>query len=59
MNHWTTIDLGTTVLVARKIDPFKTYSVEDLESMYDLLSSMNLTPSRMSSTPPVPLWTTT
>ena len=40
MNHWTTIDLGTTVLVARKIDPFKTYTVEDLDSMYDLLTSM-------------------
>ena len=40
MNHWTTIDLGTTVLVARKIDPFKTYTIEDLDSMYDLLTSM-------------------
>lgn len=40
INHWTTIDLGTTVLVARKIDPFKSYSVEDLDSMYDLLTSM-------------------
>lgn len=40
MNHWTTIDLGTTILVARKIDPFKTYTVEDLDSMYDLLTSM-------------------
>lgn len=40
MNNWTTIDLGTTVLVARKIDPFKTYTVEDLDSMYDLLTSM-------------------
>ena len=22
LNHWTTIDLGTTILVARRIDPF-------------------------------------
>lgn len=40
MNNWTTIDLGTTILVARKIDPFKTYSVEDLNNMYDLLTDM-------------------
>ncbi len=40
MNHWTTIDLGTTILVARKIDPFKTYTVDELNSMYDLLTSM-------------------
>ena len=40
LGTWTTIDLGTTVLVARKIDPFKTYTVEDLDSMYDLLTSM-------------------
>lgn len=59
MNHWTTIDLGTTVLVARKIDPFKTYTVEDLDSMYDLLTSMKSDAHRMSSTPPVPRWITT
>ena len=40
MNNWTTIDLGTTILVARKIDPFKTYTVEDLNNMYDLLTDM-------------------
>ena len=40
MNTWTTIDLGTTVLVARHIDPFKTYTVEQLNDMYDLLSAM-------------------
>ena len=31
LNHWTTIDLGTTILVARRIDPFKTYTVDELE----------------------------
>lgn len=40
LNSWTTIDLGTTLLVARRIDPFKTYTVEDLNNMYDLLTSM-------------------
>ena len=43
LNNWTTINLGTTILVARRIDPFKTYSVEDLNNMYDLLSDMKLT----------------
>ena len=43
LNHWTTINLGTTILVARKIDPFKTYTVDELNSMYDLLSSMKST----------------
>ena len=43
MNNWTTIDLGTTVLVARKIDPFKTYTVDELNSMYDLLTAMKST----------------
>lgn len=43
MNNWTVIDLGTTILVARKIDPFKTYTVEDLNNMYDLLTSMKST----------------
>lgn len=43
LNNWTTIDLGTTILVARRIDPFKTYSVEDLNNMYDLLSDMKST----------------
>ena len=40
MNHWTTIDLGTTLLVARRIDPLKTYTVDQLNSMYDMLTSM-------------------
>ena len=43
LNHWTTINLGTTILVARKIDPFKTYTVDELNSMYDLLSGMKST----------------
>ena len=43
LNNWTTINLGTTILVARKIDPFKTYTVDELNSMYDLLSSMKST----------------
>lgn len=43
MNNWTTIDLGTTVLVSRKIDPFKTYTVDELNSMYDLLTAMKST----------------
>ena len=43
MNNWTVIDLGTTILVARRIDPFKTYTVEDLNNMYDLLTSMKST----------------
>jgi hypothetical protein len=41
MNHWTTIDLGTTVLVARMIDPFRTYTVEDLDGLYDLVTCLN------------------
>lgn len=40
MNQWTVIDLGTTMLVARRIDPLKNYTVEDLTSMYDLLTAM-------------------
>lgn len=40
LGSWTTIDLGTTLLVARRIDPLKTYSVSDLNSMYDLTSAM-------------------
>ena len=43
LGTWTTIDLGTTVLVARKIDPFKTYTVDELDSMYDLLTDMKST----------------
>ena len=43
LNHWTTIDLGTTILVARRIDPFKTYTVDELDSMYDLLTDMQST----------------
>ncbi len=31
------------ILVARKIDPFKTYTVDELNSMYDLLSGMKST----------------
>ena len=40
LGSWTTIDLGTTMLVARRIDPFKTYTVDELNSMYDMLTSM-------------------
>lgn len=40
MNHWTVVDLGTTLLVARRIDPLKTYTVAQLTSMYDLLSAL-------------------
>ena len=43
LNNWTVINLGTTILVARRIDPFKTYSVEELNNMYDLLSDMKST----------------
>ena len=40
LGTWTTIDLGTTRLVARRIDPLKTYTVDQLNSMYDMLTSM-------------------
>ena len=40
LGSWTTIDLGTTLLVARRIDPLKTYTVDELNSMYDMLTSM-------------------
>lgn len=40
MNSWTTIDLGTTMLVARRIDPLKTYTADQLNQMYDLLTTM-------------------
>ena len=40
LGSWTTINLGTTMLVARRIDPFKTYTVDELNSMYDMLTGM-------------------
>lgn len=40
MNQWTIIDLGTMLLVARRIDPFKTYTIAQLTSMYDLLTAL-------------------
>ena len=40
LGSWTIIDLGTTLLVARRIDPLKTYTVDELNSMYDMLTSM-------------------
>lgn len=40
LGTWTTIDLGTNLLVARRIDPFKTYTVEELNNMFDLLTDM-------------------
>lgn len=40
MNQWTVVDLGTTLLVARRIDPLKSHTVEDLTGMYDLLTAM-------------------
>ena len=43
MNHWTVVDLGTTLLVARRIDPLKAYTVDDLTGMYDLLTAMKST----------------
>lgn len=43
MNQWTVVDLGTTLLVARRIDPLKAYTVDDLTGMYDLLAAMKST----------------
>lgn len=43
MGTWTTIDLGTTLLVARRIDPLVSYTAGDLATMYDLLTSMKST----------------
>lgn len=43
MNQWTVVDLGTTLLVARRIDPLKAYTVDDLTGMYDLLTAMKST----------------
>ena len=43
MGIWTTIDLGTTLLVARRIDPLVSYTAGDLATMYDLLTSMKST----------------
>lgn len=40
LNQWTTIDLGTVVLAARRVDPLKSYTVEQLTSMYDLLTAL-------------------
>ena len=40
LGTWTTIALGTPLLVARRIDPLKTYTVDQLNSMYDMLTSM-------------------
>ena len=40
LNQWTTIDLGTVVLAARRVDPLQTYTVEDLTGMYDLLTAL-------------------
>ena len=40
VNQWTVVDLGTTLLVARRIDPLKSHTVEDLTGMYDLLTAM-------------------
>ena len=40
LGTWTTIDLGTNLLVARRIDPFKTYTVEELNNMFDMLTDM-------------------
>lgn len=38
--NWTTINLGTGLLVARRINPLDTYTVEQLNSSYDLLTAM-------------------
>lgn len=40
MNRWTTIDLGTSILVARRIDPLKSYTAAELAERYDLLTAM-------------------
>ena len=40
MNQWTTIDLGTSILVARRIDPLKSYTAAELAERYDLLTAM-------------------
>ena len=40
LNQRTTIDLGTVVLAARRVDPLQTYTVEDLTGMYDLLTAL-------------------
>ena len=40
LNQWTTIDLGTVVLAARRVDSLQTYTVEDLTGMYDLLTAL-------------------
>ena len=40
MGQWTTIDLGTAVLAARRVDPLKTYTVDQLTKQYDLLTAL-------------------
>lgn len=40
MNRWTTIDLGTSLLVARRVDPLKSDTPADLAERYDLLTAM-------------------
>ena len=42
--EWTTIDLGSAIMVARRLDPLKTgYTVENFVSSNDLLSEMKST----------------
>ncbi len=40
MNRWTTIDLGTSLLVARRVDPLKSDTPAELAERYDLLTAM-------------------
>lgn len=40
LGQWTTVDLGTVVLVARRLDPLQSYTVEQLTGMYDLLTAL-------------------
>lgn len=40
MDTWITVEMGTSVMVARKVDPLANYTVDELVSMYGLLDSM-------------------
>ena len=40
LNRWTTIDLGTSLLVARRVDPLKSDTPAELAERYDLLTAM-------------------
>lgn len=40
MGEWVKIDLGLYYVVARRVDPLETYTLEDLVSQYDLLTGL-------------------